>query len=86
MYINIVHKYKIYLYELLKQVEKQAFLPWFTASANEFYIFKQCMYIHVVFILRCQNASKQLPYCPKRDETSIALIVFYGVLCEVLHF
>jgi hypothetical protein len=33
-----------------------------------------------------QKAPKQLPYCLKRTETSIVLIVFYGVLCEVLHF
>ena len=52
----IVGKYKIYLHDIQKQVEKQSFvfLSCFTANANEFDIFRQCTYI--VFILVCQKA------------------------------
>jgi len=35
-----------------------------------------------MFILQCQKSPKQLPYCLKRAETSIVLIILNGVLYE----
>ena len=57
IYMYIVGKYKIYLYELYKQIEKQSFwrshLSCFAACANKIYISELCMYI--VFILQYQK-------------------------------
>ena len=52
-YTYIVGKYKIYFYELYKQVEKRPFLACFAASAHLFYIQQQCTYI--VLILQNQK-------------------------------
>jgi len=38
---------------------------------------------YIVFILQCKKKPKQLPNCLKIAETSVALVVFDGVFCEV---
>ena len=40
------------------------------------------MYVYCVYPAMSKS-TKQLPYCLKKPETSVVLIVFYGVLCEV---
>jgi hypothetical protein len=53
----------------------RAFLSYFTASANEFYIFRQWTYI--VFILQCQKKNpNQQQNCLISAEISVVLIVF----------
>jgi hypothetical protein len=52
-----------------------AFLCRFAASAKQFYIYRQCTYI--VFILQC---TKQLPYSPIKEETSVILIIFHDAV------
>ena len=52
-----------------------AFLSRFAASAKQFYIYRQCTYI--VFILQC---TKQLPYSPIKEETSVILIIFHDAV------
>lgn len=50
----IVDKYKLELYELQEQEEKEPFLRLplcFEASTNKVYISRQCA--HIVFILQC---------------------------------
>ena len=44
------------------------------------YIYWQCM--HIVFSAMSKSL-KRLPNCPKIAETSVILIIFNGVLCEV---
>ena len=39
--------------------------------------------MYIVFILQCQKSTKQLPTCLERAETSIILIVFGDVFCEI---
>ena len=39
--------------------------------------------MYIAFILQCKKSPKQLPNCLKRAETSIVIIVFNGVLCDV---
>ena len=64
-------KYKIYIDEFWR-----VFLTYFAASGNELYIFRQCTYIVSI-------APKKLSNCLKRAKTSVVLIVFDCVLCEV---
>jgi len=68
---NIKFIYTMYMYEFWR-----VFLTCFAASGNELYIFRQCTYVVSI-------APKKLSNCLKRAETSVILIVFDCVLCEV---
>jgi hypothetical protein len=60
----------------------RVFLTCFAASGNELYIFRQ--YTYIVFIVVCQKPQRNCQKtCLKRAETSVVLIVFDCVLCEV---
>ena len=81
-YRYIVGKYIIYLYELQKRVEKQASSELFCpvlphVQANLMFSDNVCM-----LCLSCKS-QKHLPNGLKRAETSVVLIVFDGVLCEI---
>ena len=52
------------------------FLPCFAASANQFYIYRQCTYI--VFILQCLKVKNNCQTAWKRAETIVVLIIFNG--------
>jgi hypothetical protein len=69
--IDIVENIK-FIYTSFDRV----FLTCFAASGNELYIFRQCTYIVSI-------APKKLSNCLKRAETSLVLIIFDCVLCEV---
>ena len=50
---------------------RRAFLYYFAASANEFYISRQCMYMYIVVILQCKKnknktIAKLLKSAPKQ--------------------
>ena len=45
------------------------------------HIYIQCKYI--VFTLQCQKVLKKLPNCMVIAETSVVLIIFKGVFCEI---
>ena len=53
----------------------------FAASANKFYINRQCTFI--VFILQCLQVQKQLANCLNIAETIVFLKVFNDVLYHV---
>ena len=63
-----------------KSYTVSSFLTCFTANGNELYIFRQ--YTYIVSIVVCRKPQRN-SNCHKREETSIVLIVFDCVLCEV---
>ena len=73
IHVQYIHcrKYKIHIYEFWRD-----FLICFAVSGNELYIFRQCTCIVSI-------APKKLSNCLKRAETSLVLIMFDCVLCEV---
>jgi len=80
-YTNIVGKYKRSFRYSKKREPLGSFSGRFAASANEFYINRQCTYI--VFILQCKKSQKQLPRYLKIAETRVVLYDINGALCEV---
>ena len=77
---NEGEKNRQYIY-IVENIEFwRVFLICFAASRNELYIFRQCTYIvSIVLFQKPQRNSN----CLKRAETSVVLIVFDCVLCEV---
>jgi hypothetical protein len=64
---------RLYTYLVHYRKRSHLCLKIYAASANELYIFRQCMYI--VFILQCQKAQINCKLS-KKLETSIVVISF----------
>ena len=76
----------MYLYELKKQAKNLAFHNLFLAVSQRvqinFIIYLTTMYIYCVYPV-ISKSPKQLTNCLKIAETSVILIVFNGVICDV---
>ena len=79
---KVVENYKIYLYKLQKQVEKQAFLS--VSQRVQMSSYFQTMHVTIYCYYSAMLKSLKLqPNCLKRAETSIVLIVCDGILKTV---
>ena len=80
----IVRKYKIYLYELYKQVESDSLAIFSSLFHSEckFILYLTTMYVYCVYTA-ISKSPQQLSNCLKISETSAVLIVFNDVICDV---
>ena len=82
-YTHIVGKYEIYIYEVYTREETRTLCEFILPVPQRLEM--NCIFSDNANILYrvMSKASKQLSNCLKRKETSVVLIIFDYVLCEV---